>query len=43
MSEPRLEDDGAIGKLDECEDCGCFIWECVCNEPDVTYDKYYED
>jgi hypothetical protein len=41
MSEPRVDDDTALGKHDECEKCGCFIWECVCNEPDVTYDEFY--
>jgi hypothetical protein len=33
MSEPPLEDDIALGKDKECDDCGCFIYECVCNEP----------
>ena len=37
MSEPELDDDFALGKGDECEDCGCFIYECVCNEPDRMY------
>jgi hypothetical protein len=37
MSEPRLEDDIATGQADECEDCGNFIYECVCGEPDRMY------
>ena len=34
MSEPRLEDDFALGKEDECDDCGNFVYECSCGEPD---------
>jgi hypothetical protein len=41
MSEPRVDDDAALGKHDECDKCDCFIWECICSEPDVTYDEYY--
>ena len=37
MSEPREDDDIAIDKDAECDDCGCFIFECVCNEPDRMY------
>lgn len=43
MTEPREEDDIAIGKDDECDECGCFIFECVCSEPDVMYADHYED
>ena len=43
MSEPREEDDIALDKDQECEDCGCFIWECVCNEPDEPFDVVYAD
>ena len=43
MSEPRKEDDIALDKDQECEDCGCFIWECVCNEPDEPFDVVYAD
>jgi len=43
MSEPREEDDIALDKDQECEDCGCFIWECVCNEPDEPFDVIYAD
>ena len=43
MSEPREEDDVALDKDQECEDCGCFIWECVCNEPDEPFDVIYAD
>jgi hypothetical protein len=37
MSEPQLDDPIATGESDECEQCGCFIYECVCNEPDRMY------
>ena len=43
MTEPREEDDIALDKDSECEDCGCFMWECVCNEPDEPYDVIYAD
>lgn len=35
--EPPLNDDVATGQADECDQCGCFIYECVCNEPDRMY------
>jgi len=38
--EPPLDDDIALGKTDDCEDCGRFIYECICsesNEPDRMY------
>jgi hypothetical protein len=43
MTEPREEDDIAV--KDECDDCGNFIFECVCNEPDPDrlHDEMYED
>jgi len=37
MSEPQLDDPIATGESDECDECGCFIYECVCNEPDRMY------
>jgi hypothetical protein len=37
MSEPREDDDIALDKDAECSDCGCFIFECVCSEPDRMY------
>ena len=37
MSEPQQDDPVATGQLDECDQCGCFIYECVCNEPDRMY------
>ena len=45
MSEPRFEDDAAFGKNKECDECGCFIWERVCSnpEPDEPYDVIYAD
>jgi len=35
--EPPLDDDIALDKDAECLDCGCFIFECVCSEPDRMY------
>jgi hypothetical protein len=43
MSEPREDDDIALDKDGECEDCGNFIFECVCNIPDEPYDVVYAD
>lgn len=43
MSEPQLDDPIATGESDECDECGCFIYECVCGEPDVMYSEFYED
>jgi len=43
MPEPREDDDGALDKNVECEDCGCFMCDCVCNEPDVMYADHYGD
>jgi len=40
--EPPLDDDVALGNDDECEECGCFIYECVCGEPDLMYDEAFE-
>ena len=37
MSEPQLDDPIATGESDECDQCGCFIYECVCNDPDRMY------
>jgi hypothetical protein len=37
MSEPRLEDDIALGKDAECEDCGCLMSEDNCGQPDRMY------
>ena len=37
MSEPQQDDPVATGEADECDNCGCFIYECVCSEPDVMY------
>lgn len=47
MSEPREEDDIAVGKVDECEDCG-YIRTCMCDEedgydPDQQHDAQFED
>ena len=36
MPEPREDDDIALDKDTECEDC-------VCNEPDTMYANQYED
>jgi hypothetical protein len=43
MSEPRVDDDIALDKDKECEDCGYFIWECICNVPDEPFDVIYAD
>ena len=43
MAEPRQDDDIALDKDSECEDCGNFIFECVCNTPDEPYDVVYAD
>lgn len=38
MADPELDDDYALGKDDECKDCGNFVIECTCNsEPDRMY------
>lgn len=37
MSEPQQDDPVATGQLDECDQCSCFIYECVCNEPNRMY------
>jgi hypothetical protein len=43
MSEPQLDDPIATGESDECEDCGYFIYECTCGEPDEMYGEIYEN
>ena len=43
MSEPRVDDDIALDKDGECDNCGNFIFECVCNTPDEPYDVVYAD
>jgi hypothetical protein len=43
MTEPRDDDDIALDKDTECDECGCFMCDCVCNEPDVMYADHYED
>ena len=43
MSEPRVDDDIALGKDDSCEDCDERFRDCDCREPDVCYDEYYND
>ncbi len=35
--EPPLEDDTALGKDAECEYCGNYVIECICNESDRMY------
>ena len=42
MTEPREDDDIALDKDTECDECGCFMCDCVCNEPDVMYADHYE-
>jgi ssDNA-binding Zn-finger/Zn-ribbon topoisomerase 1 len=43
MTEPREDDDVALDKDSECEDCGNFMFECVCNTPDEPYDVVYAE
>jgi len=43
MTEPRQDDDIALDKDQECDDCGNFIFECVCNLPDEPFDVIYAD
>jgi len=40
--EPLLDDDIALGKDEECEDCGNLMSEDTCGEPDVMYDEALE-
>lgn len=43
MSEPQLDDDIALGKDEECEDCAEPCDDCACGEPDVMWGDYYGD
>jgi hypothetical protein len=43
MPEPREDDNIALDKNTECDECGCFMCDCVCNEPDVMHADMYED
>lgn len=43
MSEPRIDDDIALGKDDSCENCDERLRDCECHEPDVCYDEFYND
>jgi hypothetical protein len=43
MTEPREDDNVALDKDSECEDCGNFMFECVCNTPDEPFDVVYAD
>ena len=43
MSEPRVDDDIALGKDDSCDDCDERLRDCECHEPDVCYDELYND
>ena len=46
MTEPKLDDDIAIGKGDTCDDCTNFIHTCECWEDknaDRMHDEMYED
>jgi hypothetical protein len=43
MSEPRLEDDTALGRDDEfCEDCECLMNECACGQADTMEEARFE-
>ena len=41
--ETRDDDDIALDKDTECDECGCFMCDCVCGEPDVMYADHYDD
>lgn len=43
MSEPRLDDDIALGLDEDCEDCDLPCEDCACGEPDVMYGEFYGD
>ena len=43
MSEPRVDDDIALGKDDSCDNCDERLRDCECHEPDVCYDEFYND
>ena len=45
MTEPRDDDDIALDKDTECDECGNFIFTCECNEPDPDrmHDEMHED
>lgn len=39
----QLDDPIALGDGDECDECGNFVFECECGEPDVMYSDLYDD
>ena len=43
MTEPRVDDNIALDKDQECNNCVNFIFECVCNIPDEPFDVIYAD
>ena len=43
VPEPRDDDDIALDKDTECDECGCFMCDCVCGEPDVMYADHYDE
>jgi hypothetical protein len=44
MSEPRLEDDIALGKNQDCDDCEQSEDECPCSESAYdTLEEMYDD
>lgn len=42
MSEPRLEDDAAMGKDEFCGSCECLVSECACDQPDTMEEARFE-
>jgi hypothetical protein len=42
MSEPRLEDDVAMGYGEECESCAGVGKECICGEADTMEEARFE-
>lgn len=44
MSEPRLEDDIAIGKNQDCDECDSSEDDCTCSDsPYDTLEEMYDD
>jgi hypothetical protein len=35
MSEPRVDDDIALGLDEVCDECDCLVNECVCTQYDT--------
>jgi hypothetical protein len=42
MSEPRLDDDIALGLDEFCDDCECLMNECTCGQADTMEEARFE-